>query len=192
VSLILVPTTLLLIVVVTVPDWAVSRLLKGSWDRLSTVGSSGTFTGSDPNYDYRRIENGYAFAAIREQPLLGRGLGASFRPLDPRLDWRDEKGLHDLSNHLHNAHLGVVVQSGLLGYACLVWLSVVVVRRGLSGWRTVPNDRMRAIVLGFTLVYLTLLIAAGANSLFVLSYWTPVIGIIIGVNEAVLRKVRPA
>lgn len=191
-SLILVPTTLLLLIVVTVPDLPISHLLKGSWDRLSTVGSSGTFTGSDPNYDYRRIENGYAFAAIREQPLLGRGLGASFRPLDPRLDWRDEKGLHDLSNHLHNAHLGVVVQSGVVGYACLVWLSVVVLRRGLAGWRSVPNDRMRAVVLGFTLVYLTLLIAAGANSLFMLSYWTPVIGIIIGVNEAILRKVRPA
>jgi hypothetical protein len=49
---------------------------------------------------------------------------------------------------------------------------------------------MRGVVLGFTLVYLAVLIAAVVNSTFTRWYWTPVIGIIMGINEVILRKFR--
>jgi hypothetical protein len=48
---------------------------------------------------------------------------------------------------------------------------------------------MRGVVLGFTLVYLAVLIAAVANSSFMQWRWTPVIGIIMGINEVILMKV---
>jgi hypothetical protein len=47
---------------------------------------------------------------------------------------------------------------------------------------------MRAVMLGFSLVYLAVLIAAVANSTFMQWRWTPVIGIIMGINEVILRK----
>jgi len=191
-TVVMFPIVLILVLTFTVPDLAISKLVRASWDRFSTVGSTQTFTGGDASYDYRRIENQYAFAAIAKRPLIGYGLGASFRPLDLRLDWRDEQGLHDLTNHLHNAHLGILVQSGVLGYGCLMWLSVSFLLRGLRNWRKVPGERLRAVVLGLTLVWLALLISGGANSHFALKYWTPVIGIVLGINEAILRKLRPS
>ncbi len=45
-------------------------------------------------------------------------------------------------------------------------------------------------MLGFTLVYLAVLIAAVANSTFMQWRWTPVIGIIMGINEVILMKFR--
>jgi hypothetical protein len=47
---------------------------------------------------------------------------------------------------------------------------------------------LRGVVLGFTLVYLAILIAATVNSTFVQWRWTPVIGIIMGINEVILLK----
>jgi len=189
-AVIMFPVGFVLLVLFTVPDLAISRLLKAAWERFSTVGQTGTFTGTDQSYDYRRIENGYAVAAITAHPVIGLGLRASFRPLDPRLDWRDDAGLHDLTNHIHNGHLGVLLQSGLVGYASLMWLSVLFLWRGFRNWRRVPDVRLRAVVLGFTLMYLVLLIAGWANSVFILWHWTPVIGIIMGVNEVVLGALR--
>jgi O-antigen ligase len=184
------PAVLVLLVVVNAPDLAVSRLLDASWDRLTTVGSIAS-EGGEPSYNYRKLENRYAFSAIASSPVIGRGLGAAYRPLDPRIDWRDAEGLHDLTHFIHNSHLGILLQSGLLGYLSLLWLSLAFLLRGFRNWRNVPNDRLKAVVLGFTLVYLTVLMAAGANSVFMQWFWTPVIGIIMGINEVVLRKARP-
>jgi hypothetical protein len=47
---------------------------------------------------------------------------------------------------------------------------------------------MKGIVLGFTLVYLGLLIAAVFNSIFMAWSWIPVIGIMMGVNEVAFRR----
>lgn len=172
------------------PDSRVSRLLEASWDRYSTLGKSGTFEGRDDNVEFRRLEYGYAWPAIASSPLIGLGMGAAYRPLDPRLD-ADIAGIfHDRSRLIHNGHLTVMLQSGLLGYLSLLWLSLAFLMRGFRNWRMIPDDRMRGVVLGFTLVYLAAFVSAVGNSLFMLWFWTPVIGIIMGINEVVLRKVR--
>jgi len=87
--------------------------------------------------------------------------------------------------------LWILLQSGLLGYLSLMWLSLAFLLRGFRYWRSIPNSRMQGVVLGFTLAYLAVLIAAGANSSFMQWRWTTVIGIIMGINEVVLGKVTP-
>ena len=185
------PAVFVLLVVFAAPSLPVSRLVAASWDRLSTVASIKTFKGGgDSSYDFRRLENEYAFSAIVANPVIGLGMGAAYRRLDPRLDGFRADNFSDRTTSIHNSHLLLLLQSGLLGYFSFVWLSLVFLLRGFRGWRKIPDDHMRAVVLSLTLVYLALLIAAGANSLFMQSYWTPVIGIILGVNELILRKVR--
>jgi hypothetical protein len=49
---------------------------------------------------------------------------------------------------------------------------------------------MRGVVLGFTLVYLAVLLAAVVNSPFMQWFWTPVFGIIMGINEVILKNFR--
>jgi O-antigen ligase len=179
------------VVFVSAADSRVSRLVDAAWARYGTLGRSGTFQGGDATVEFRKFERRYAYPAIASNPVLGLGMGAAYRPLDFRLDYRDAQGLHDLTRLIHNGHLTVLLQSGLLGYLSLMWLSVAFLMRGFRNWRKIPNGRMRGVVLGFTLVYLAVFIAAMGNSSFMLWCWTPVIGIIMGINEVVLGKVRP-
>jgi O-antigen ligase len=186
------PAMLVLLVVFNAPDLPLSRLLQASWDRLTTV-NIGAVTGGDANYNYRRIENGYALSAIASSPVIGLGLGARYRPLDPRLDEYDPEtgGLVEGRQYfIHNSHLGMLLQSGLLGYLSLTWLSLAFLLRGFRNWRKIPNAQMRGVVLGFTLVYLAVLIAAWANNVFMQSSWVPLLGIIMGINEVIVQQSR--
>lgn len=169
-----------------------SRLLDATWERYSTLMNGGTFRGEDPSVTFRKLESGYALSAIASNPVIGLGMGTPYRPWDPRLDWRDAGGIHDLRSLIHNSHLLVLLQSGVVGYVSLLWLSVAFLARGFRNWHNVPDERLKAVVLAFALVFVALLIAATANSTLMQSYWTPVIGIIMGINEAILRLRRPS
>lgn len=169
------------------PGSGASRFLRASWDRLSTLGRSDTFVGYDDTAEFRRIEAEYAFADIAAHPIIGLGMGAKYRPWDARLDYTKDGVVHDLSWMIHNGHLWILVQSGLLGYASFLWLSIAFLWRGFRYWRGVPDERLRGVVLGFALAFLAVFLAAVANSSFMAWYWTPVLGIMMGVNEVILR-----
>jgi cell division protein FtsW (lipid II flippase) len=81
-----------------------------------------------------------------------------------------------------------MLQAGLLGYSSLMWLFLAFIFRGFRYWRSIDDNRMRGVVLGFTLLYLVVLIATLANSTFMQWRWTPVIGISMGINEVIYRK----
>jgi len=61
--------------------------------------------------------------------------------------------------------------------------------RGFKLWRRIPNPKLQAILLGFTLAYLGMLIGSIVNPIIMKGNWTPVIGFIIGINEVILTKV---
>jgi hypothetical protein len=179
--------TIILLLVLAKPESRAAKLVSASFARLGTLGRSETV--GESSLKWRYIENEYALQQIASHPLLGSGLGARYRPWDPRLDWRNADGSgFDGRAFLHNGHLWIMMKSGLLGYLCLMWLSLVFLWRGFKYWRFIPDPQMRGIVLGFTLTYLGVLIAAVVNSTFVQWFWTPVIGIMMGVNEVALRK----
>jgi O-antigen ligase len=182
---------MILLVIFSDPGSRAARLVGASMDRLGTLGRSGTFQGEDSSLNWRKIENRYALSTIASHPLIGLGMGARYRPRDPKLDQRSPRGYAvDLRGLIHNGHLKILLQSGLLGYLSLMWLSFVFLMRGFRYWRGIASDRMRGVVLGFTLAYLVVLIAAVANSTFMQWRWTPVIGIIMGINEVILMKFR--
>lgn len=181
---------ILLVLYFSVPNSRASKLVSASIDRFSTLGNGGTFQGEDSSLNWRMIENGYAISAIASHPLMGLGMGAQFRPWDSRIDQTDPRASgYDFRKHIHNGHLWILLQSGLLGYLSLMWLSLVFLMRGFRHWRSIANDRIGGVVLGLTLVYLAVLIAAVSNSTFMMWNWTPVIGIIMGINEVILRNV---
>jgi O-antigen ligase len=173
------------------PDSRAARLISASIDRLTTLVRSKMSQGLDSSLNWRMIENRYAFSTIAAHPLIGLGMGARYRPWDPRIDQRGPGiSSYDFRKHIHNGHLWILLQSGLLGYLSFMWLSLAFLIRGSRYWRSIADDRMRGVVLGFALVYLAVLIAAVANSTFVQWRWTPVIGIIMGINEVILMKFR--
>jgi len=180
---------IILLITFSYPNSRAARLAGASLDRLSTLIWSKTYQGQDSSLNWRKIENRYAFSTIASHPLIGLGMGSRYRPLDRRIDQRvaDDSG-YDFRNYIHNGHLWILLQSGLLGYLSFMWLSLTFLMRGFKYWQNITNDRMRGVVLGFTLVYLTVLIAAVANSTFMQWRWTPVIGIMMGINEIIIMK----
>ena len=165
-----------------------AKLVDASLDRFGSLFNSGTFQGDDGSVNWRLIENEYAISAIKADPWLGLGMGFTYRPWDSRIDQLDPTGLsYDFRKHIHNGHLWILLQSGLLGYFCLSWLSVVFVGRGLRNWRQIRDIKLRSIVLGFTLTYVVVFVAAVANSSFTQWRWTPLLGIMMGINEVVIR-----
>ena len=181
---------MILLVIFIDPGSRAAKLAGASMDRLSTLGRSGTFQGKDSSLNWRKIENRYAFSTIASHPLIGLGMGARYRPRDRRLDQRGASSRSfDFRGFIHNGHLWILLQSGMIGYLSLMWLSLAFLIRGFRYWQSIANDRMRGVVLGFTLVYLAVLIAAVVNSTFMQWNWVPVIGLIMGINEVILRKV---
>lgn len=167
------------------------QLSLATLDRFSTLFNSNTFEGEGDTLGFRLIENEYAYAAIAQHPWLGMGMGFTYRPWDSRLDQSGNSAGNDFRRHIHNGHLWIMLQSGLLGYASLMWLSGVFLWRGLRNWRHIPDPKLRAMMLGFSLVYVAVMIAAIVNSSFTQWRWTPLLGMMMGINEGIQRLSPP-
>jgi O-antigen ligase len=171
-----------------IPDSGATGLVEASSQRLGTIFKIETYQGQDGSLNWRAIENGYAIRQIIAHPWLGLGMDAVYRPFDSRLDTRTV----NMRNFIHNGHLKIMLNSGLIGYFSFMWLSFVFLRQGFKGWRDIHEDRFRGIVLSFTLVFVAITIAALVNTTFTQWRWTPVIGIMMGINEVILLKFKQA
>ena len=182
VVLLLVTITLLL--AFDQPDSRLARLLSASAERLATLGRGETL--NEGSLLWRYIENESALPQILSHPLLGLGLGARYRPYEPRIDimaWN-----WDARRYIHNAHFWIMMKAGLLAYICFLWLSATFLIRSFKRWRFISNPQLKAHVLSFALTYLGVLIGAIVNPIFLQWYWTPLIGLMMGYNEVVIRK----
>lgn len=183
--------TIIILIVMVDPESRPARLTYAFVDRLTTLGETETFQSGD-TLNGRIIENQYAYNAIAEHPLIGLGAGTPYRPLDFRLDYRTADGrVVSGRSFIHNGYLRILLQSGILGFLTLVWISGTFLYRGVKFWRTLTNEQMKAIVMGNLLVYLAVLIAAVANASFTQWRWTPLLGMMFGVNEVIYRLYQP-
>lgn len=185
--------SIFLLIISNIPDSNAAGLLGASRERLNTVFEVETYQGRDASFSWRVVENGYALETIAANPWIGLGMGFSYRPWDRRLDGPAVSSAgYDFRKHIHNGHFWILLQSGLIGYLAFLWLSFTFVIRGLKHWRNIANDRLGGVVLGLTLAYLAIFIAAALNSTFMMWQWTPVLGIIFGINELILHWQDPA
>lgn len=181
----------LLIIIVLVsfynPDSRSARLTAATLDRMSTLFVGETI--EESSLQGRFVENRYALSRIISNPWLGIGYGARYRPWNVRIDGsvRASSGF-DSRTFLHNGHLWVMMASGLLGYVALIWISLIFMIRGLEYWRYASSVQLKGIVLGFSLSYVAVFIMAIVNSSFVQWRWTPVLGIMMGVNEVIIQR----
>lgn len=150
-------------------------------ERFATLFDINTL--NEGSLKWRFIEIEYAIPQILAHPILGLGLGSYYRPLDSRLD----KTNSYFRGYIHNGHLGLILNSGFLGYFCFLWLSFLFIWRGLRYWKTIQFSYERAIFLANTLTYIGIFVASVVNPIFKQPFWTPVFGIMMGVNEVILR-----
>jgi O-Antigen ligase len=175
---ILVLVAVILVLVLSQPESRAASFVRAAFERLGSIASSGTL--QEDSLQDRGLEMKYALPQIAAHPLLGLGFGATYRRWDPRLDWRADDGSgYDGRAYIHNGHLWILLKSGLLGYLSLLWLSVAFLVRGF-------DRQMRSVVLGFTLTYLAGFIGAVVNPMQMQWYWTPIIGMMMGISEVAL------
>ena len=134
---------------------------------------------------YRAVETEYAIPQIAAHPLIGLGLGAAYRPQDNRIDF----GVlgYDKLAYIHNGHLWMILKTGIIGYLFFIWFLFLFLQRSLKYWRQIPDPFQRAIVLGFAVSVIGILPAIIVNPIFAELYWTPLLGIMIGINEVIFR-----
>ena len=158
------------------------RLVSASIGRLVSLTNSQTYSSPSSSLRWRDFENYYALPQIAAHPFLGIGLGAKYRPLVPPKDWSQFDG----RAFIHNAHIWILTKTGLLGYLPFITFLILGLFRGFRHWRSVPDGRLRALVLGITLAFVGMLIGSWVEPTLMEATWTPVIGAMLGVNELIL------
>jgi O-antigen ligase len=171
-----------LVVIAIQPGARTTHLVNATLERLVSLVNSQTYENSPSStLRWRDFEYHYALPQIAAHPILGLGLGARYRPFVPNIDYEKFDG----RGFTHNAHMWIILKTGILGYLCLIWLSLTFLHRGFKEWRYVPNRVLRGTVLGFTLTYLGVVLGSLVNPMLMEWFWTPVIGIMLGVNEVI-------
>jgi hypothetical protein len=159
------------------------RLLQASLGRLETLSSGKTIRES--SVTWRIVETEYAVREIAAHPLLGLGLGSRYRPFDGRLDSGQD---WDARGYIHNGHLWLILATGLIGYSFFIWLSGSLLARGLRFAGSGTADPLRGSVAGFALAYMAVVVGSIVNPMYMQRYWTPLIGIMLGVIEVKTRR----
>jgi len=170
------------VMVAAAPETRVSRLITASVYRFVTLADVSAY-GEDRSFRDRFPEYEYVIPQVVSQPVLGAGMGANYRPYDSRLDWEG----HDARRYIHNAHLWLLMKSGLVGYGCLVWLLGAFLARAFKHWPRISDPELRGAVLSFAITTVGVLIAAIVNPILMQSFWTPVIGLMMGLSERAIR-----
>jgi len=69
----------------------------------------------------------------------------------------------------------------------LIWLLLLGIKRGLQNWRQVEDPLQKGVILAFPAMIIGILAMAVVNPVFSAFDWTPVIAIMLGVNEVIIR-----
>lgn len=128
----------------------------------------------------RYIEIEHAVDRIFQYPIFGIGLGNSFIQ-DER--WPDDKGIY-----IHNSYLWILMKMGIIGFVPFLWLFVTFLIRGFINWRNIDDRFLKAVVIGFTLSCLGLMITNMVAPKFMEWRAITIIGIIFGLNEIIIRN----
>jgi len=150
------------------------------------IRAASLFSGDEVKYSsswqWRVMEIGYAKRVIRQHPLLGMGPGNDYRP---RVKPNDK-----LTGYIHNGYYFVLTDFGVLGFSMLAWFSALFLVRGFRLWSTIEDKTFRVVALGLALSYITVLITCVAAPAFMEWYWTPILGVMLGINEVIYRLDR--
>lgn len=165
------------------PNSQITTLASASVQRLLTVFAGGGAL-DDPSFQWRYPEYEHGLRQFTGRPILGIGTGVAYRPFDPRLD--DPSS--NLTRYLHNGHLWIAMKTGIVGYLFLISAVIIFAVRGFRNWRHINNPILAGTVLGFTLTTIGILSSNIVAPIFMQWFWTPIIGVMMGVNEVVILK----
>ncbi len=175
----------------SIPGAGLGDYVLAAEDRLIRGMQADTLA-EDKSTQMRLMETDYALETILERPLLGIGMGNTYRPWMPDdAYFRPEDPGLGLRWYAHNAYLWVWVMAGVVGLAPFLVLYGLFVWRGIQRWRHMQADvggsGRRAVVLGLTLAILGQMISNIVAPNFIQAGSLVIFAIILGTNEVIYR-----
>jgi O-antigen ligase len=145
---------------------------------------SSMFTGrkvfKSDSIEWRKLENKYALQKIAKNPFLGIGLGNDYRP--PIFGSNDT-----LTKYIHNGYFWILLNVGLVGLLPLMWFFIRFIIRGFGYWSKIKDTDMNALLAGFTLSGLGILLVNIVSPMFLQWYSIVVISVSFGLGEVIIR-----
>ncbi len=175
---------LVILPILAAPDSPPARLVTASIERAFSVANFENYvSGEESTLRWRDFEYVYGIPQIIKNPVTGLGLGAQYRHALYKIDTRDSGLLY----YLHNSHLWIAIKTGLVGYFFFISFIFLAVWRGFRLYKKVDDLYFRGAILGFTLALFSAVWVGIIHAVFMSLFWTPLLGLIIGINEAMYR-----
>ncbi len=179
-------SVILVILLMFQPESPGAILVRAAFGRAGTMTETQTYEDANSSLRWRDFEYQYALPQIISHPVLGLGMGATYRPWTSR-----DHELFDGRTYIHNGHLYIMLKAGVVGYLGLLFFIIFAMTRGLKNWRKISDPYLQAIVLAFSLAFMEILMISFVEPYLITPSWTPLIGVIAGVNEAIFYTQLP-
>jgi O-antigen ligase len=132
----------------------------------------------------RYLESRFAWQRIIEHPLLGIGLGNTYRPLVfGNVDY--ERFIR--GTNVHNGYLATQLKMGILGTLAYSWLVLAFFYRFLHKWKRIEDPLYQTVALGVAMSVGGMLIANLTASPFLTVFWVSVTAVGMGVVEKIYQ-----
>ncbi|MCD4753649.1 MAG: hypothetical protein K8R40_11305 [Anaerolineaceae bacterium] len=79
------------------------------------------------------------------------------------------------------------MKTGLVGWFFFLTFLITYIVDGFKKWRSINDIHLQSIFLGSTLAGLSILLASILHPIIMTIFWTPLIGIMIGINSVILN-----
>jgi hypothetical protein len=169
------------------PDM-VQRQIEAVVERIGSLNE--TLTRTDSSIQWRVIENWYAIQKFFQHPILGIGIGNSYRPpmeIEIIVGGSTE-GWGD--SYIHNAYLWIAVMMGLLGLLPFLWLCSTYVYNTIDDFRGIKDDELRGTYLGSGIAFLGAMVSNLVAPNFIQNWSLVIYPVIIGTSEVIYRLSR--
>jgi O-antigen ligase len=129
--------------------------------------------------EIRALEHKYAMENIAEHPVLGIGLGNTYRPTF----WRNDS----LTYYMENAYLWILTDMGAPGLLFFMLFYIGFLVRAFKSWKAVKDKYYRSVIAGSMISGIGILPMVVVNPIFMQWFSIVVISIIIGLTENIIR-----
>jgi len=143
----------------------------------------------ESSLQWRAIETRYALLQIGRHPLLGLGLGNSYRP--PMVLESETTDFSDWTGrYVENGYLWIAVMMGLVGLLPFLWLCAAHLLRLIRHYPEIQDDSLRATYLGYGAAFLGMVVCNIATPTFVIGTRLIFFPVAMAISEVILRLER--
>jgi O-antigen ligase len=137
---------------------------------------------------WRIFEQEEGLRSVSEHPLIGVGLGNSYRKVTTlqgeSTGWLTHTlAAGELSRYtrfLHNSYLSIAVKMGLTGLACFLWFCIAVLINGWIVYRNLHDGQAKAVTLAVLTSFIGLMFWSFFHQHFIQTESTATIGLMAG------------